>query len=68
MYFSSMAYSNNINSHHMFEPEKNANNVENNFLSFMQIIYSNWGIIKSLLSKACWWSHRALQVHSFSED
>lgn len=44
-----MADSNKINSHHRFEPEKDANNVQNNFLSFVPIIYSNWGIIKSLL-------------------
>jgi len=49
-YFFNMTDSNKINSHCMFEPEISSGNVQNNFLPFTQIFYSNWEIIKACLS------------------
>lgn len=47
-YFFSMTCSNTINSDWAFEPEGEGN-VQNYFLTFMQIFYSNWEIIIACL-------------------
>lgn len=47
-YSFNMINSNMINSHWAFEPEGEGN-VQNYFLTFMQIFYSKWEIIKGYL-------------------
>lgn len=47
-YFFNMINSNMINSRWAFEPEGEGN-VQNYFLTFMQIFYSKWEIIKACL-------------------
>lgn len=60
-YFFNMINSNMINSRWAFEPEDEGN-VQNYFLTFMQIFYSKWEIMKGYLLM----SHRALNFYSFS--
>lgn len=49
----------------MFEPEKSAGDVQNNFLSFIQISYSNREIIKACLLVE---SQSELHIFILSQD